>query len=203
MARRRDEFESPEGRHALVVGGSGMLGGVCLWLAAEGWQVTVLARGLDRIRALAARASAEGSRGAIGAALADYTDDSGLAAAVEGAVRRHGAPGLVVAWIHSTAPRALGIVARVVREAAGDGGSGVRLFEVVGSAGADPGRLPIDAAEAGAAGLVHRRVVLGWARTDTGGRWLTDAEIAAGVIAAIGAGAAVYQVGERGARPGA
>lgn len=154
--------------HALVIGGTGMLRAVCLGLATQGWRVTVVARSHRRLASLAQEAA-----GGVFPLSADYKDDAALALAVRAATAARGPVGLVVAWIHSDAPRALGVVASMV----GGGREACRVFQVVGSGGG--------AEWAEVSGVAYRRVVLGHVVEPSGARWLTDGEIVAGVMGAI------------------
>ena len=90
--------------HMLVVGGTGMLAGVCLALAERGAEVSVIARDRQRLEALAERAAE--AAGAIHPVPVDYTDEEALAVALGQARAERGPIALAVAWVHSTAPEA-------------------------------------------------------------------------------------------------
>jgi hypothetical protein len=173
--------------HALVVGGTGMLRGVCLELAARGWVVSVLARRHSGLGLLAAEvrdlAAHEGmGGGSINPLPADYEDSGMLAARIRSARAAHGAISLALCWIHSTAPDAFDLVTELLSNPRRP----CRVFRVVGS-GYEPqpeneGRTQ----EPGhTEGVLVRRVVLGSVREGQGRRWLTHEEIARGVIGAI------------------
>ncbi len=167
--------------HALVVGGTGMLRRVVLELARE-HEVTVLARGTQRLEELAA------ANPRVFPAACDYAEREALEATLEAAVRARGHPALAVAWIHSGAPSAPVIVARSVRG---------RFFHVLGSTAADPS-LPDPgrrAAFEALPGLSYHEVILGFLQEGALPRWLTDAEIASGVLGAIRVGAPRTVVG--------
>ena len=150
--------------HILVVGGTGMLSGLCKALAEDGGRLSLLSR----------RASA------LGGFDCDYHDEAAFAAALKAAVDRSGPIDLAVAWFHTLkipAPRRL---AERVRG---------RMFQVLGSAAADPGHpRRLETARKVAEGLPDcavRQVVLGFKVEDGRSRWLTNDEISAGVLAAI------------------
>ncbi len=172
-------------RHALVVGGTGMLRGVVLHLAAAGWVVSVIARNADALAELAQAAAAPGR---VEPLPLDYSDDAALSAGVSGAIERHGPLALVVAWVRPNAPNALGIIARLADGAAGEAaGERCRFFRILGSAAADPAR---ERRGRGAAfraleGLAYREIVLGFRIEGESSRWNTKDEIAEGVIRAI------------------
>jgi len=163
--------------HALVVGGTGMLSGLCHRLLRDGWDVSAVAR---HASAFAARMQQPALIGFD----CDYTDDDALDCALDDVSTRARPFRLVVAWIHSTAPDAARrIAARVAAPEAA-----MRFVHVLGSAVADPARpdrldawrnrvasgLPIDYAQA----------VLGFVVEGGRSRWLTNAEISDGVYQA-------------------
>ncbi|MBS0473317.1 MAG: short-chain dehydrogenase [Proteobacteria bacterium] len=155
-------------RHALVVGGSGMLAGLSRSLLDIGDRVSVLARSAHRVRAIAPT---------LEPVICDYNDATALAEAL----RDLPPPGLVVAWIHGRAPelrRAL--ASRVV--------PGGRFVQVLGSAHGDPShpeRLSEMAAATESLPITYQAVVLGFVVEAHGSRWLTHEEISTGVFRAI------------------
>lgn len=171
-------------RHALVVGGTGMLRGVVLHLAAAGWVVSVIARDASALAELAEAAAP----GRVEPLPLDYSDDTALGAGVAGAIERCGPLTLVVAWVRPNAPRALGIIARLADGAAGEAaGERCRFFRILGSAAADPSheRRGRGAAFRALEGLAYREIVLGFRIEGDASRWNTKDEIAEGVIRAI------------------
>ncbi|MEO6339906.1 MAG: hypothetical protein ABIO39_07715 [Caulobacteraceae bacterium] len=162
--------------HILVVGGTGMLSGLVEALAGDGGCLSLLSRH-------ASRASRPGVTGYD----ADYHDEPAFLAALDAA----GSVDLAVAWFHTLkipAPRRL--AERV------DG----RLFQVLGSATADPAH-PDRLATAAqvAAGLPKcrlRQVVLGFQVEGGRSRWLSDAEISGGVLEAVRADRPFSVVGQ-------
>jgi len=165
-------------RHALVVGGSGMLAGLCRSLCAHAGRVSVMARNTRRILAIGPQ---------IEAIACDYNDGPALAemlAPLE-------PPDLVIAWIHGRAPAARRALAECV---AAEG----RLVQVLGSAHGDPShpeRLAEMAKAADGLPIDYAAVVLGFAVDAGRSRWLTNDEISNGVFAAIESGAAHSIVG--------
>lgn len=150
--------------HILVVGGTGMLSGLCKALAEDGGRLSLLSR----------RASA------LGGFDCDYHDEAAFAAALKAAVDRSGPIELAVAWFHTLkipAPR------RLAEQVRG------RMFQVLGSAAADPDHpRRLETARKVAEGLPDcavRQVVLGFKIEDGRSRWLTNEEISTGVLAAI------------------
>jgi NAD(P)-dependent dehydrogenase (short-subunit alcohol dehydrogenase family) len=164
--------------HALIVGGSGMLAGLCRSLCEQSDRVSVLARNEKRIRAIAKD---------IEAVACDYNDGVVLAetlAALE-------PPDLVVAWIHGRAPQARRALAECVRAEG-------RFVQVLGSAHGDPShpeRLAEMMRAADGLPIDCQAVVLGFVVENGKSRWLNNAEISAGVLAAIESAAPLSIVG--------
>jgi hypothetical protein len=171
----------PERRgHALVVGGSGMLAGLCRSLATDGWQTTVVGRD----RAKLARATADVRLHPVSV---DYEDLAAFSTALAAAAAARGPITLAVCWIRSWASRSLLTAADAVAVRG-------RLFHVLGSQASDASGGVI--AELGARRDLHyRRVQLGAVGDAADRRWLTDAEISDGVYAAIAADRPYYLVG--------
>jgi NAD(P)-dependent dehydrogenase (short-subunit alcohol dehydrogenase family) len=154
--------------HALVVGGSGMLAGLCRSLCDNADRVSVLARNEKRIRAIAAD---------IEPIPCDY--NNGVALSETLALLEP--PDLVIAWIHGRAPHARRALAECVRAEG-------RFLQVLGSAHGDPAHPErLKEMEHAADGLPidYQAVVLGFVVEAGKSRWLTNDEISAGVRAAI------------------
>ncbi|WP_241535884.1 short-chain dehydrogenase [Indiicoccus explosivorum] len=172
-------------KHALVIGGSGMLAGTVLWLADEGARVSVVARNEEKMQRMLAR-SVNTER--IMPVYADYTNDPELEAALTEQIRKYGPPGLVVAWVHSNAPEALPSVIRLINKT----GNPWKLFHVLGSstdlASIQEGLTVPETCD-------YHQVQLGFVQEDGISRWLTNEEISDGVIEAIRADERVKTVG--------
>ncbi|MFL0460601.1 short-chain dehydrogenase [Kytococcus sedentarius] len=156
----------------LVVGGTGMLLGTVEGLLADGHELWVLAR---RTPAL------EHPR--LHPLVVDYGDATGLDTALTHVTGAAGPFDGAVVWTHSSAPHAPEVVARHV---AGP------FLHVLGSTTADPSR-PRPTPDWAGAG--YRTMVLGFVREADHSRWLTNPEIAAGVLEAWRTGAARTVVG--------
>lgn len=172
--------------HALVVGGTGMLREASLALASRFQALTVVARRAERLDRLAA----DLPLGYPFHPLAlDWADDEALTGGLARAQAASGPIDLAVCWIHGSAPRAPGLVARSIAPA--------RYVHVVGSAAAEPGRVGGARREAVAsvAGIRYTQAILGFVLQGRHARWLTDAEISAGVLCAVDSDADPYVVG--------
>jgi hypothetical protein len=157
--------------HALVVGGSSMLAGLCRMLAATGGRVTVVGRDQQKL----ARATTNDVR--LDALSVNYLDITAVTAALDAAVAARGPITLAVCWIRSWAPQSLLAAA----DAVAPGGC---LFHVLGSQAGNASRAAIDELAAGEH-LRYRQVQLGVIAGGAGRRWLTNDEISAGIYAAI------------------
>lgn len=150
--------------HILVVGGTGMLAGLCKALAGDGGRLSLLSR----------HASAQGGFDA------DYHDLDGFRQALEAAEARSGPVDLAVVWFHNARLPS----ARLLAERTNG-----RFFQVLGSRVADPEhpeRLGKAAAVAeGLPACALRQVVLGFKLEAGVARWLNNDEISDGVLAAI------------------
>lgn len=177
----------PEFQHALIVGGTGMLRQASAFVAARARRVTLVARG-------AVRAAAELGLGHDSALPLDWRHSDAFGSALRQRSAALGPIDLALLWLHDDGQHALEALLRDLSRAP------VLVVHVLGSADADPG-----AGNAAIRSLAIRHgpisyvtVVLG-SKPGVGGgrRWLTDAEISAGAIAAISTGRDV-RVGDLG-----
>ena len=161
--------------HTLVVGGTGMLSGLCEALAGDGGRLSLLSR------------QASGPDGFA----CDYYDPAGFSAALDAAVARSGPISLAVAWFHTLKIEAPRLLAERVEG---------RLFQVLGSAAADPSHpWRLETAQKVAEGLPGcdlRQVVLGFQIEAAGSRWLTHDEISDGVLDAVRSDRALTIIGQ-------
>lgn len=167
--------------HVLVVGGTGMLRGVSLFLAERGATVSVVARRRDRLQSLVDSAAA--TRGEINPLQLDYGDPVKLERSLSSSIEAFGPISLAVCWVHSVASDPLSVVAKTIVAAAGS----PRLFHVRGSATANPaagGPRPPESMLAFPT-LRYRQVILGFVIQDGRSRWLNHQEISDGVISAV------------------
>lgn len=178
-------------RHALVVGGTGMLKGLTLSLATQGYTVSVVARNVSRLQMLVD--AAHGSAGRINPLAVDYRHGVELREKLTAASETYGPFGLAVCWIHSTAPDALRQVAEVV----GTDSQSCRLFHVRGSAAANPANAAKNVPEwlSNFPNIRYRQVILGFVVERGTSRWLSHQEISDGVAAAVREDAPYYVVG--------
>lgn len=178
-ARRSSPPGAPRG-HAIVVGGSGMLRAASLGLAQRGFDVSVAARGAERLARMAEEAAAAGRT--LVPVVVDYADTAALRRALASACATSGPPALAVLWIHESGRAAKPVVADAMSAA----GRRTRVIDVLGSASADPSRPARGPSPFGACPRIAlHEVILGFAVERGRSRWLTDEEISVGVLAAV------------------
>lgn len=162
-------------KHALVVGGTGMLADVSIWLVNQGYQVSIIARNPARMNSLLERTN---NKHNITPLLVDYKKDDALQAKVRAAIEKHGPIDLAIAWIHSNAPNALNVIVNEITEHQNDWD----LFHVLGSSSnLEKIKKGIPAPE----GCNYYQVQLGFVLEGEFSRWLSHKEISVGVIDAI------------------
>jgi hypothetical protein len=158
-----------------------MLAGLCVGLAVDGWEVTVVGRDRRKLDRVAGR------HPSIRPLAVDFEDVPAFAAALSEAAAEQGPVALAVCWIRSWAPESLLAAAAAVMP-------GGRLFHVLGSSASDASDAAI-AALRSRKELRYRQVQLGAVDDGSGTRWLTDEEISAGVAAAVAADRPSFLVG--------
>lgn len=158
-------------KHALSIGGTGMLARATEWFGAEGYHVTVIARAPDAL--------CEGNA-ALHPVSCDWNNEEGFFDAVSVAP----APELVLMWQHGPWRRLPLEVAKVLsaRQA-------FDLYLVLGSAVSDPARedevAKIEETFAEVSGCRLHLILLGFVSEGATSRWLTNEEISTGAIEAM------------------
>lgn len=163
-------------KHALVIGGTGMLSDVTLWLTNSGFHVSVMGRNPDRMDQLINQASDPSS---ITPVFADYRNQEELRKKVQRIVEKNGAIQLLVAWIHSYAKNALPIIAEEVSR---NNEEHWKLYHVLGSS-TDLKKVIQNVSIP--PGCFYRQIQLGFVIEHGRSRWLTHKEISEGVIECI------------------
>lgn len=162
-------------KHALVVGGTGMLSEVTLWLISQGYHVSIIARNAERMDKLVKRA---GTKHHVTPLLVDYTDGKKLQEKLKNTISKNGEIDLVVAWIHSYATEALSIIIDEVSNRK----HRWQLFHILSSrSNTETIREHIAIPHF----CTYYQVQLGFIIDDSCSRWLTNEEISSGVIEAI------------------
>ncbi|MCU9615005.1 short-chain dehydrogenase [Caldibacillus lycopersici] len=162
--------------HALVIGGTGMLANTSLWLASQGYHVSVIGRNPSKMESLISKAI-DHSR--ITPVIVDYRDKSQLRKKLRETMEQNGQITLVVAWIHSDAEQAL---QTIVNEVSHQNDEKWKLFHVLGSSkNLSEMKATIRLLDS----ICYHQVQLGFVMESGYSRWLTNEEISQGVIDAI------------------
>ena len=142
-------------KHAFIVGGTGMLWDVSLWLAAQGYHISVVARDEKRLQELVDTAKD------VTPISLDYHDFDKFRKEIkklENVI-------LVVAWVHSSAKEVLKIIDQEIQ-------NNYKMFHILGT---NMQKVKLSSK------CTYKAVFLG----KKGNRWLTNQEISAGIIEAI------------------
>jgi hypothetical protein len=158
-----------------------MLADVCVYLGRQNYYVSVVARGIDGLHQLRIRFGANGLR--MNPIHVDYRDSNRFRALLEAAVYTYGYPDICISWIKSTAPLATSIAAEI----ANTGPGRCHYFDLRPSWTAAPDARPSQRPELfGKLKFVsYHEVVLGFILESHESRWLTNDDIASGVIEAV------------------
>jgi NAD(P)-dependent dehydrogenase (short-subunit alcohol dehydrogenase family) len=175
-------------RHALVIGGTGMLSAATTELAKRFATVTVVARSTRSLEAIAKRIAAFTTCHVL---KLDWSDRAGFLRSITEHLGRTGHPDFVLAWLHHEylAPD----LAEALRSIPLD----LRFVHVLSSAAANPAGSASELRKKFSTlpGVVYQQVVLGFVVEAGGSRWLTHSEICDGVLEAIDTGATFTIVG--------
>ncbi|NRD79776.1 short-chain dehydrogenase [Bacillus sp. BRMEA1] len=162
-------------KHALVIGGTGMLSDVSLWLVNKGYHVSVIGRDHNRMDRLIRNSKNESL---ITPILVDYKLDIELKEQLRSSIKKNGQFEIVVAWIHSGGENVLDILAKETSS----NNAPWKLFHVLGS------RANLDQVEKNVPlneNCQYHQIQLGFVIEGEGSRWLTNEEISNGVIESI------------------
>lgn len=162
--------------HVLIVGGTGMLRDVSLSFARRGIITSVVGKSEWRMETL--MQSAGEHREYVNPILTDYTHPDTFKRSLLDGVAAYGPYTTCVAWIHSQAKEGF----HILRDVLEVDNQECQLYHVRSNTAQYP-RVFESYPDAG--NLRYHRVLLGYEREGTHSRWLTDEEIANGVLGAI------------------
>lgn len=163
-------------KHVLIIGGTGMLKQASVWLNAQGYHISVIARGKERLAELGTALSYQDHYTPI---ILDYREDDRLRATIQEIQAKHGPIHQVVSWISTAAPQALKIVLEEVSKANRDS------FHLVHVLGSRSNLEEVKKHLAPPPNCHYCQVKLGFVIEGNSSRWLTHDEISAGVIQGI------------------
>lgn len=161
-------------KKALIIGGTGILQKAVLHILAQGYDVTLIARDPRKATALKTKTSTA----SIDFVAVDYHDTQTLM----DAVKQNGPFDKVICWMHSSAAKSFEALVQYLSMAQ----AGIPLYHVKGSAHV---RAELtQSSHIDTTGIVYHDIVLGFKMDGGASRWLTNDEIANGVIASLDTG---------------
>ncbi|HHG86120.1 MAG TPA: hypothetical protein ENJ82_15330 [Bacteroidetes bacterium] len=164
--------------HVLVVGGTGMLKKVSLFLAAHDNVVSVIARTKSDLLAL--KKEAETFIGRINPLQLNYRDQEALTTQLETAIQTHGPLTMVVNWMHAHALESATAIAEILNRTSPI----CRYFQILPTIGGDDqsDHAYYNDPFAHLNKVLYRKVILGFIIEQGMSRWLSKAEIGDGII---------------------
>lgn len=165
-------------KRVLIVGGTGMLKGVVLELAAKGAHITLLSRNRTKMENLAGQM--DNPSGRIHFIEADYRDTDTLRSKIGQNMHYFGPFDAVIGWIHSQGYHAHLEIAELTAH------PDMHYYQVLGSMSRDPHAAPDKvAAQMEAKTMHYHQLVLGFIVENGNSRWLTNDEIREGIMEGI------------------
>lgn len=170
-------------KHALVIGGSGMLAKVSSWLADHYEKVSVVGRNQHKLNQLVRRSKK------IVPISVDYYDQDQFRREIRHAIESDGSFEVVVAWIHSQEKLIIDIVSDEIQSVSNYPWS---LYHVLSSSSnLEEILVELDVSDI----CDYHQIQLGFVIENNRSRWLTHEEISDGVIYAIQSRAKKHLVG--------
>lgn len=170
-------------KHVCIIGGTGMLAEVSKWYADNNHTVSVIARNEEKMNRMKDSCSNPGN---IKAIYLDYRDIAKLHRLLKQNIKEYGPLTEAVVWLHSDGLHALSTVFELVEEKS-------NVWQVIGSQiNAENLRIRYQPQK----DLKYNFIQLGFVRENNNQRWLTNFEIADGIIHSIQAGHLYSLVGE-------
>ncbi|WKA55987.1 short-chain dehydrogenase [Planococcus shixiaomingii] len=168
--------------HALVIGGTGMLANVSLWLAEHGYHVSVIGRNPEKMQHLTTQNPEQ-----LTPVLVDYSNPKEFIEQIHRIQQQNGPIQLVVAWVHSTGQHVIPCLTELLSST-----QPWSLFQVHGSSS---NLQEIKAKTALPAHVLYHQIQLGFKIEYGFSRWLTNEEISDGVIETIREGKSELLIG--------
>ncbi|MFF2754860.1 short-chain dehydrogenase [Psychrobacillus sp. NPDC058041] len=170
-------------KHVCLIGGTGMLAEVTKWYADNNHIVSVVARNEEKMNQLKNSCSNPEN---IKAVYVDYRDFVKLNESLKQSINRYGTFSEAIIWIHSDALLALPVIFELLEEKS-------TAWQILGSkANAKTFRNQYQPSN----NVIYNFIQLGFIRQNNSHRWLTNTEIADGVICSILSGKEYSLIGE-------
>ncbi|WP_102029336.1 short-chain dehydrogenase [Salirhabdus sp. Marseille-P4669] len=161
-------------KHALVIGGTGMLSDVTIWLNKKGYHVTVIGRRNETYQRLMSKVKFPKS---ITSLLVDYHDTDMLKELLLERIEKDGPIEVVVSWVHSSAPEVNPTVLALLDSFTKDNYHFFHVKSSTSSIHKQKPKVPVSGH--------YYEIYLGFKIIGNHSRWLTHQEISQGVIDAI------------------
>lgn len=167
--------------HVLVVGGTGILEKVSLFLASHDNVVSVLAKSPDDFEKLTKEAN--GLKGKINPITIDYDEVEGLEKQVRASIEQFGPVTLAVNWAQENLMKAVEVIAKILNSTSPI----CRYFQVLPVAEMSPSkeRSNFEKFFLGLERVLYRIIVLGFKKEKGENRLLSNEEISEGIIQAL------------------
>jgi NAD(P)-dependent dehydrogenase (short-subunit alcohol dehydrogenase family) len=168
--------------HVLVVGGTGILEKVSLFLASHGNVVTVVARSQQDFEKL--QAQAIGLSGKINPIVVDYQEMDGLSRHIQNSIAIYGPVTLAVNWVQEQFMKVVDVIATLINATS----PLCRYFQVLSGSELTGSRERnyFENAFRNLERVLYRIIVLGFTRSEQGARrQLNNEEISEGIIKAL------------------
>lgn len=161
-------------KHVLIIGGTGMLREMSSWVIKQANKTMLIGRNKEKLE----QTVPSGYEHKVHYQFIDYRDTLKLQEGIQHALEVHGAFDYVIAWIHSSAPKALPVIFNELNHLE----EKWRLFHIKGSStNVNAIKQKIEIPK----NCLYRDVQLGFKIEENRSRWLTHHEISRGVIEAI------------------
>lgn len=171
-------------KHALVIGGTGMLSGTVSWLCNNGYRVSVLARGADKYKKMIQ--GEDLTQKSISFIQVNYYDVKAFQKSIIEAEGQNGPITLCLSWMRGDAEESFQwLISYFI-----DKNKLVTMYEIRGSHASRTSFHPVQCGN-----FSWRRIILGFHLDKHVSRWLTNKEISNGVIESIKKEKGIYIVG--------
>lgn len=171
-------------KHILIIGGTGMLKGVVLKQFDDFDIVSVLSRNEENFQKLKQDAGKHGSK--LNWINCDYGNYQELGSQLIKAIGELNEISRVVSWVHSTAPLAPVIAAKIINHQR----TKCNYFDIINSDGESR-----ETSFAPFENITYHAIKLGYVKEGDANRWLNDAEISEGVLNAVKSGEKEFIIG--------
>lgn len=161
--------------HALIIGGTGMLSPLCLYLEEQGYHTSVVARSNSKMSNLI-KSYIDQNR--ITPILVDYTETERLMELISDSIKVNGEIDLCISWIHPYAKESMDFLINKILLT----NKPYRLFHILNSR--SDSKLIYEKLQP-TKNCLYRQIQLGFIINNTSSRWLTHKEITNGSRKAI------------------